>query len=478
MNLKKLILPGVVVLLIVAAVVWSALRPVEVESVVVTRGMIRSFVEEEGRTRVVDRYVISAPVAGRMLRVTVKEGERVAAGGLLARMDRLALDARVVEARARIGALEQRLSGVDRRRPKAEEIARSKLLEQVAVKAWEAAGHELERAKATAGQAARDAERARGLAGEGTLSGAEEEDARLADRIAAESLAAAELQVRIREIEKETTTLATKLLEASASDVDWEEEVYRKQMDEIRAGLTVLEDDLSRTRITAPVDGVVLTLFQESEAVLAAGTPILEFGDPAGLQVEADLLSEDAARLTKGMKVIVSGRALGGREVEGRLEKVYPSAFRKISSLGVEQQRVTVIAEFDGETLKLGDRYRVDLKVILEQRENAVLVLEAALFRKDGKWWAFRIEAGRARMVTVKTGIRDGRAELRRADGSVVPVELRVYTEHLNRPLVPGRPNWHRSCSLFGVERADVLIGSEIWGADESVEELLGTERK
>ncbi len=409
MKLRKLILPGVAVLLILAAVIWSSLRPTGVESVVVTRGAIRSFVEEEGRTRVVDRFVISAPVTGRMLRLTVKEGERVAAGGLLVEMDRLALDARVIEAQSRIRSLAQRLSGVGKCRPKPEAITRSKLLEEVAVNAWNAAKHALAQAKATADQASRDAARAKDLAGKGTISGSEEEEARLAERVASEALTAAEVQFRIREIEKQIAKLATKLLEDSAGDLDWEEHLYREQMKEIRAGLAVLEDDLSRARLIAPVDGVVLVLFQESEAVLAAGTPILEFGDVDRLEVEADLLSEDAARLTKGMKVVVAGRALAGREVEGRLTKVYPSAFRKISSLGVEQQRVTVIATFDGSKLKLGDRFRVDFKVILEEREDAVLVPEAALFREQGEWRAFRIEDGRARVVAVKTGIRDGR---------------------------------------------------------------------
>jgi len=409
MNPRKLILPGFVVLLIVAAVIWSALRPVPVESVVLTRGTIQSFVEEEGMTRVVDRFVLSSPVAGRMLRVLVKEGDRVKQGDLLVEIDRLALDARVIEAESRIRSLEHRLSGVDRRRPTKDEIARSKLLQEVAAQACDEAEHGLSQARATAKQASRDASRAKILAAEGTVPESEWEEARLAEQLAQEALTAAEVGSGIRKIQKETAGLSTRILMASARDVDWEEDLYREQMKEIRAGLTVLTDDVTRSKITAPVDGVVLQRFAESETVLAAGTPLLEIGNLGGLEVEADLLSEDAARLEPGMQVVVTGRAISDGEIVGHLSRVYPSAFKKISSLGVEQQRVTVVAEFAEDGLNLGDRYRLDLRVILEERENAVLIPEAALFRSQGEWRAFKIEDGRARIVTVKTGIRDGR---------------------------------------------------------------------
>jgi HlyD family secretion protein len=140
-----------------------------------------------------------------------------------------------------------------------------------------------------------------------------------------------------------------------------------------------------------------------------AGTPILEIGDLAAMEVEAEFLSEDAAHMKPGMPAEIFGRAMGGEVVRTKVKRVYPSAFEKISSLGVEQQRVLVVVEFDNATFKLGDRFRVEVRVLLDERDNVLRVPEGALFRQGGQWQLFKVEGDRARLVGVETGIRDGR---------------------------------------------------------------------
>ena len=139
------------------------------------------------------------------------------------------------------------------------------------------------------------------------------------------------------------------------------------------------------------------------------GTPIIEVGDLERLEVEADFLSEDVAHMTVGMKAEIFGRALGDRVVPAKLTHIYPSAFKKISSLGVEQQRVRVVVRPNPGGLDLGDRFRVEIRVILEERADALLLPEGALFRSGGQWQVFRVEGGRARKTAVTTGLRDGR---------------------------------------------------------------------
>ena len=141
--------------------------------------------------------------------------------------------------------------------------------------------------------------------------------------------------------------------------------------------------------------------------MLTPGTRILEIGLLSRLEVEAEFLSEDAAHMKVGMPAEIFGRALGDRALPARVKRIYPSAFKKISSLGVEQQRVKVIVDFEGATL--GDRYRVEVRVILERREDAVLVPEGALFRHEGRWHVFKIVDGVPRLTRVDTGLRDGR---------------------------------------------------------------------
>jgi HlyD family secretion protein len=153
----------------------------------------------------------------------------------------------------------------------------------------------------------------------------------------------------------------------------------------------------------------VLNVLLESEQVVAVGTPLLEIGDLRQLEVEADFLSEDAAHMRAGMPAEIFGRALGNEVIQGKIRRIHPAAFEKISSLGVEQQRVTVVVGFEPGQVPLGDRYRVEVRVVLDERGDALLVPEGALFRRVGKWHVFVVEGGRARLRAVETGLRDGR---------------------------------------------------------------------
>ena len=198
------------------------------------------------------------------------------------------------------------------------------------------------------------------------------------------------------------------MVEARLLDYEWEKKAYAQQIAGIEARLEVLEDNLRRAKIKSPADGILLTIFQESQRYIQAGELLLEVGDLATLEVEADFLSEDAAHVKEKMHAEIFGRALGSRVVKAKVTRIYPSAFKKISSLGVEQQRVTVVVEAS-EPFSLGDRYRVEVRVILDEKRSVLLVPEGALFRQAGDWNVFRIDAGRAVRTLVKTGLRDGR---------------------------------------------------------------------
>ncbi|MCU0725269.1 MAG: efflux RND transporter periplasmic adaptor subunit [Planctomycetes bacterium] len=406
---RKLLLPAAIVLALAALAWWSAARPVLVDLGTVARGDVRETVEEEGRTRVRERFELSAPVDGRLFRVALEPGDPVIAGQVLAEIDPLSLESRVREAEARIAALSAQVTGVDRRRPDPNEIERSKLQERVASDAVVVAERELAEAQAAHEQARREASRARDLEKQKTISAAERETAELAETRAAETLAARQALLSVRGLEVATAELTTKILVESARDLDWEEALYRAQTDQVRAGLEVLRDDLRRAEMVAPVSGVILDRYRESEAVLSAGTPVLAVGSLADLEAEADLLSEDAARMRPGMAAEVFGRALGDRVLPATVKRIEPGAFTKISSLGVEQQRVLVVFSFDASGMPLGDRYRVDVRVIFDGRRDALLVPESALFRAGDGWHAFRVEGGRARATEVRTGLRDGR---------------------------------------------------------------------
>jgi HlyD family secretion protein len=149
----------------------------------------------------------------------------------------------------------------------------------------------------------------------------------------------------------------------------------------------------------------VLRVYEECERIIAAGSPILELGDPRRLEVVVDVLTEDAARLAVGAPARVSA----GPEADtlpGIVRLIEPSAFTKVSPLGVEEQRVNVIVAFEGESALLGDRYRVDVALVAWQSDDVLLVPVSALFRSDTRWGVYVVEAERARLRVIELGER------------------------------------------------------------------------
>jgi HlyD family secretion protein len=160
--------------------------------------------------------------------------------------------------------------------------------------------------------------------------------------------------------------------------------------------------------LRAPVAGPILEKYVESRRVLPPGTPLLKMGDLSSVEIESDILSEEVVRVHSGQRVEISGKAVG-RETsfEGKVKRIYPSAFMKISALGIEQQRVKTIIAFDNSTLGLRPGTRLDVRIITAEKQNAVSVPERSIFRREGKWYVFTVQGGRARLAPVSLGLKN-----------------------------------------------------------------------
>jgi HlyD family secretion protein len=347
----------IVIAVAAAALLGLVFRPspLAVETGQVVRGALRVSVDEEGKTRVRDRFVVSAPVAGRLGRVELREGDAVERGGVIARLAPLPLDERTrAEANARLHAA----------------IASERSAEARIVKA----SRELE-------QARRSHVRADELARTGTLASEAREQAELAEETLERDLESARFAGRAAAFEKEAARAA--LLAAEAGPEGFAAEVT----------------------VRAPVTGRILRLLQQSERSVSAGTPLVEIGDPASLEIVVDLLSADAVRVRPGAAMRID--AGDGGTLSGRVRTIEPSAFTKVSALGVEEQRVNVIADFMEPPGRLGDGYRVESSVTVWEADRAVKAPAAALFRRGSKWSVFVIEDGRARSRDVEVGHRN-----------------------------------------------------------------------
>ena len=356
---RRFVLPAAVVLLLLAFAPWP--KPVQVDVGTVTRGPLVVTVDDEGKTRVRDRFVVSTPVGGRVLRIELEPGDRVARGAVVARV------------RAEMPAL------LD---------ARSRGEAQAAVDAAQAtvgqARAEEQRARTTLAQVQRDASRLRELARTAVVSQQELETREAEARAAEDAVNAAVFASR-----------------AAAS------ELARAQ---IRLRQPVADPAGRIVPITSPVDGVILTRVRESEAIVPAGSPVVEIGDPGKLEIVADLLSTDAVRITTGARVIVENWG-GDGPLDACVRRVEPSGFTKISALGVEEQRVNVIADFTDPAkawARLGDAYRVEVRVVIWESGSVLKVPTSALFREGSSWAAYVVNGNRARRTLLTVGHQTG----------------------------------------------------------------------
>jgi HlyD family secretion protein len=343
--------------------------PVDADVGTITRGPLRVTVEAEGKTRIKERYVVSAPLGGQLLRVALHPGDPVVAGQtVLAAIepgDPGLLDARVkTQAEARVRATDA---------------------------AWKQAQAVLGRAQEAHHLAATQLDRLKRLRTSGSVGSvaAEEYDAAESkERLTAEEVRAAEFGVKVSAFEHEQAKAA----------------LIRVQP---RSGLPSEGD---RFEIRSPIHGKVLRVFQESAAVVTPGARLLEIGDPADLELEIDVLSTDAVKIPPGAKVLIEQWG-GPQPLEGRVRVVEPGAFLKVSALGVEEQRVYVIADFTSppdRRRRLGDGYRVEAQIVVWEADDVLRVSAGALFRRAGGWEVFVVRDGRARRTVVTVGQSNG----------------------------------------------------------------------
>lgn len=358
---------AVLVLGVTAGVVYAWLpKPVIVDVATVRRGPLDVEVDEDGQTRVRDRFVVSAPITGNLQRIEIEPGMAVLAGGVIARID--PPDPALLDERSRSEATARLSAAIAHQRRADVAIARATLAQ---------------------GAAIREAARTRTLAQRGAVTASERDRYDDQEQLAIRDLAAAETE------------------RASA-------------VAEVAAARAVLGEGMPRSAtrvvaVTAPAAGQVLRVVRDSAGPVAAGAPLVELGDPHALEVVVDVLSSDAARIAPGMPVTIE--AWGGeRALAGEVRRVEPSAFTRISALGVEEQRVKVIAAITDPPASLGDGFRVEARIFTWRGERVVTVPASAVFRDKERWAVYTVEGGRARLRPIELGHR-GRQGVELASG-------------------------------------------------------------
>jgi len=367
MRIKRSYVTGIGIVVAAVALIAYVRRPkaMIVDSVAVARGPLETTVDADGRTRVRERYVVAAPVAGRVERIALTEGTVVHAGEVILMLRPLPLDSTAVaQARARVEA--------------ADAVARQ-------------AATDVRSSAAELEQRRRQAARAERLAEYGALAPRDVEEAQLARVQAEEALKAANERVH-------------------AAEADG------------RQARAILASQRERSTVSIPVrspaSGRVLRVPERSERIVAAGTALLEIGDPRSLEVVVDVLSSDAATIHPGDRVRLAewAGAVDAQETSrlgGRVREIEPSAFTKVSALGVEEQRVNVIVNLDASPPVIGDGFRVEASIIVWSSASVLSVPRSALLQakgKSGEWTAFIVRQGKAESRALRIGHVGGAA--------------------------------------------------------------------
>ncbi len=354
-------LAGVALLSLVA---WGlSPKPVLVEIGVVARGPLTVRVSEEGKTRVRNRYVVAAPVAGKMRRVPLKPGDEVKAGEtLLTAIEPVV--APLLDPRARVQA-EAVVSMREASRKQAAEA--------------------LDANKAASKMAESELERVRSITRAGTMSQSDRDRTEMESSMRSAEVRAAEFALQVADYELAQARAALERPEASVAG--------------------------NLAEVKSPVSGRVLKVMLESETVVTPGTQILEVGDPADIEIEAEILSRDAVTIRPGDTVEIDQWG-GVNPLKGRVRRVEPAAFTKVSALGVEEQRVIVLCDLvdpPDAAKSLGDRYRVEVRVAVWHADDVLVIPAGSLFREGNAWKTYLFKDGAARLTAVEAGHSDGR---------------------------------------------------------------------
>jgi HlyD family secretion protein len=379
MKRKTWMVSAATVVVVALAVAWAfAPKPVEVELAPVTQGHFETTIDEDGKTRLADRYVVSAPLAGRLARITLKEGDAVDADAPLALLSSVMPAMRDERTLRELQAREESADDTVQRA-----AARSA------------------RAQVSLDQARNEVRRSEQLAQQGFIAAAKLDTDRL------------------------SSLGAQREVEAAAA----ERRIAAHDLEQSRAALSATREPAAGQRaftVRAPSAGRVLRVLQTSEGSVALGTPLLELGDTRRMEIVAELLTTDALAASPGSRVMIE-RWGGPAALEGRVRKVEPGAFTKVSALGVEEQRVRVLIDItspQSEWTALGDGYRVSVRIVTLTEDKAVQVPVSAVFPlpADGgddtkgspasatRFAVFVADGGRARQVPVQLGARNGSA--------------------------------------------------------------------
>ncbi|MHC4778109.1 MAG: efflux RND transporter periplasmic adaptor subunit [Planctomycetota bacterium] len=407
--MKRYIKPAAVVRVLIgiaSAIIYSKMAAPKppVSCSIVKRGTVEESVDETGQA-ILDRTLMLSMATGGFLElVTLEAGDTVQKGQVLARIDGADIQTKMDAASAQVEVFEAQAKGAETQKPKPASFEGASLAVEGARKRLAMTKREVAVLKEQKNLIDLNLDRAKALAAEGLAQQSRIDELTSHARSLAEQVASAKEAVSAGETEVKAAEAAEKLLEQAKDDPDFLKLAFLAQAKASRATLRSLQIEEKRLEVKAPFTGIILERHNRGGAIVPPGTPVFLLGDTESLEVEVEVLSDDISLVNPGQRAVLYGGALGDSEVEGKVRKIFPKAFPKISSLGIEQKRVKVRVETP-ENRWLHHGYRVEVRIITRSRENAIRVQAGSVFRRNGKDNVFVHRDGSLSLVPLEVGL-------------------------------------------------------------------------
>lgn len=383
--------------------------PLAVRTAPAIQKTICEYIEEEGKVQLQNEIKIFPSLAGYLGPITVDVGDHVQKDQILAVIDTLQQQKELDVLQSSITGLEARIQGLDQVKPKKDEYAKVKLLIEQAQNQYNISQRDFNIISTQFTQTKRDYERIRLLHEQKIATQQDLDSITTKYQIEQESITKCQLQQKVMQQNLDIEQTSLQLLQDAEDDQEYLRQVYASEIQANRARILILENDLKKTTLTSPFDGIILERVTKGNVHLSFVTPdyyILKIGDLRSAEIKVDILSDDIPKIKIGQRALVFGPAVGHQKLSAKVRKIFPSAFTKLSSLGIEQQRVTVLLDVDNQYIHLlHPGYRVDVRIFTREVSDTIVIQSQAVFILAGKKSCFVVENNQAKLQSLQVGI-------------------------------------------------------------------------
>ncbi len=406
MRLRWIVILVIVVLLAGFLVYRTRLPQATLPVVRPRTGTIRVYVQELARTQLPHDYLVAMPIPGWLNPIDLREGDEVKKGQVIATLDTADLSDRVKQAQERVAALEANIAKTADNTMEEDALIQARAIVKAMDETVKAAEAKLKASKAVADFAREDVERFQKLEKGNAVTERELHSAEATLRKSDAEYQSDAFNLAAMKTVDAVSYITPKLIIDYIAKKRYDKQAYERQLQEARAQLAIEQRNVERATIRSPIDGVVLRRHETRHQYLQPGAPLLTLGNLADLEVVAEVLTERAMAISPGDPVEITGEGLPGGPIAGKVLRVYPAGFKKISSLGVEQQRVDVTIAPARRPKSLGVEYRVEVRIYYGNADNALILPRTSLFRgEDGGWMVMVVRAGLTQLQPVKVGL-------------------------------------------------------------------------